>query len=303
MFDVVVIGGSYAGLSAALQLGRARKKVLVVDGGQRRNRTAAHAHGFLGRDGESPARIAEDARRDVRAYPTVAFRDGHAEHARAIGSGFEVQVGGEWIATRRILLAMGVVDTLPAIEGLAERWGHTVAHCPYCHGYELDRGRLGVLATPTLPHHLPILISEWSEPGGTTLFLQGTELAADALAALDARKIRLEKSAVVRIEGPTAAPGKGIALVLADGRKTELAGLFVPPKTHIPGTLVDELGCALAEGPMGPYVKVDDMKVTSVPGVFACGDLAMAAGTVALAVADGARAGASVHQSLVFRPA
>ena len=161
MYDVIVIGGSYAGLAATLQLARARRDVLVLDSGKRRNRFAAHAQGFLGQDGQSPETIATRGREEVLAYPTVTWREAEVREAKAIPGGFSVRAGAEEYRAKRLLLATGVVDDLPKVEGLAERWGKTVFHCPYCHGYELNEGRIGVLASTPLIAHMAPLATEW----------------------------------------------------------------------------------------------------------------------------------------------
>lgn len=302
VFDVIVVGGSFAGLSAALQTARARCRVLVIDAGQRRNRFAAHSHGFLGRDGADPAQIVADARAQLLAYPTVTWLDATATSARAIDGGFAIGLGdGTTRTTRRVILATGVVDDLPAVPGVAERWGKSIFHCPYCHGYELARGAIGLLASHPLAGHGAQLLPDW---GDTTLFtaLPGQPplaLDADTVRALDRRGVRREDTPVIAIEGDDLTQP---IVRLADGRTIALAGVFVVPKLRIAHPLARELGCALEPGPLGDYLKTDPMsKETSVPGVFACGDVATAAGNVAGAVGDGARAGAFAHQSIIFR--
>src|SRR5215212_7100600 len=144
MHDAIVVGGSYAGIAAALQLVRARRKVLVIDGGARRNRFASSSHGFLGQDGRDPGEIAATAREQLLAYPTVTWIEGAATRAHAAGTAFAVTLGdGATHEARRLILASGVTDELPDIPGVAERWGRSIFHCPYCHGYELGGGRIG----------------------------------------------------------------------------------------------------------------------------------------------------------------
>ncbi len=139
-YDVIIIGGSYAGLSAALQLGRARRRVLVIDAGKRRNRFASHSHGFLGQDGKAPGEIIAEARRQIEAYETIDWIDGLATNVSGAFDAFEVEIdGGERKTGRRLVIAAGVTDDLPPIPGLRERWGQSVFHCPYCHGYELNQ--------------------------------------------------------------------------------------------------------------------------------------------------------------------
>lgn len=290
-FDVIVVGGSYAGLSAALQLARARRRVLVVDAGRRRNRFADRSHGFLTQDGTEAAAIAAQGRAQLRAYPNVAWANDTAVAARADGAGFDVALpDGGTVRGLRLVLATGVADTLPAVPGLEERWGRTVFHCPYCHGYELDEGPIGVLAAGELSLHQALMLPDW---GPVTLLLNGAfDPRPDQLAALAARGVTVERTPVACIEAAA-------DVVLRDGRTVQLAGLFVAARTHIASPLAQQLGCALEEGPMGQFVATDAQKASSVPGVFCCGDMARAAGNVALAVADGALAGIAAHRSLI----
>ena len=290
-FDVIVVGGSYAGLSAATQLARARRRVLVIDGGRRRNRYADRSHGFLTQDGTEAAAIAAQARAQLRAYPTVAWANETAVAASSAGAGFDVALpDGGTVRARRLILATGVVDTLPAVDGLEERWGTSVFHCPYCHGYELDEGAIGVLAAGEASLHQALMLPDW---GQVTLLLNGAfEPQPDQLAALARRGVAVERTPVARIEGRA-------DVVLRDGRRLRLAGLFVATRTHIASPLAGQLGCVLETGPLGPYVATDAQKASSVPGVFCCGDMARPAGNVALAVADGALAGIAAHRSLI----
>ncbi|WP_442579002.1 NAD(P)/FAD-dependent oxidoreductase [Mesorhizobium sp. ASY16-5R] len=295
MFDAIVIGGSYAGLSAALQLARARRKVLVIDGGQRRNRFAAASHGFLGQDGRAPGDIVADARAQLMAYPTVDWIDGMAKTAEATGPVFAVETeDGESLEARRIVLAIGVSDELPEIPGLAERWGKKVFHCPYCHGYELGNGPIGVLGVSAASMHHAMMLPDW---GRTTFFVNDAfDLDEDRLDDLKRRNVTVERGKVVGISG-------GADVELAGGRIVPVAGLFTATRTRPAGTLVEQLGCALEDGPMGPFIRTDAVKETTVTGVFAVGDAARGAGNVALAVGDGAMGGAGTHQSLIFRGA
>lgn len=168
-FDAIIVGGSYAGLSAATQLARARRRVLVIDGGQRRNRYASHSHGFLTQDGSGTAAIAAEGKAQLLAYATVTWLDGTAVQAVAgrDGDGFDVTLAdGKVVHGRRLVLASGVVDELPPVDGLSERWGGSVFHCPYCHGYELEQGAIGVLATGPLSMHHALMLPDW----GTVTF-------------------------------------------------------------------------------------------------------------------------------------
>jgi thioredoxin reductase len=318
--DVLIIGGSYAGMSAGLPLARARRSVLVVDAGQRRNRFAAASHGLLTQDGVPPGEIAAEGRAQLMDYPSVDWVAGQVERLQRSGDGFEARLkGGAVYRGRRVILANGVRDELPPLPGLAERWGRQVFHCPYCHGYELQQGPVGVLATSEMSAHQALMLPDW---GPTTYLLDGRPLPDDAtLAQLRARGVTLEPAPVERLAGDDAlqvllsAPGAGLRparpprgprelraarhSLEKDGRTLYLAGLFIATRTD-PGPLPDQLGCALEDGPMGRFVRTDAMKATTVPGVFACGDLARGAGSVPLAVGDGALAGVAAHRSLMF---
>lgn len=292
MYDVIVIGGSYAGMAAALILARARRKVAVLDAGLRRNRFADASHGLLGQDGKAPGAIAADAKEQLLKYPSVTWINGAAASAEKTGESFSVRSdGGEILSARRLILATGVRDELPDVPGLAERWGKSVFHCPYCHGYELDQGSLGVLAVGEVSMHHGMLIPEW---GRTTFFLNGAfEPNEEQMSQLLARGVKIESERVAEITGE-------VSVKLEDGRTIELAGLFVASRTTPSSPLAEELGCELAESPLGLYINTNDMKETSVTGVFACGDVARAAGNVTFAISDGALAGLSAHRSLIF---
>jgi thioredoxin reductase len=290
MYDAIVVGGSYAGLSAATQLARARRRLLVIDAGKRRNRFAEVSHGFLSRDGAAPGAIVAEARTQLLAYPTVEWHDGEAIAAEAIDDGFAVtDAGGTRVEARRLVLALGVSDTLPEIPGLAERWGRSVFHCPYCHGYEVD-GQIGVLAVrPDSVHHA-FMLPDW---GPTIYFLNGQALDTEARGKLVARGVSFESE-------PIRAIGGHADIELASGRIVRLGGLFTATGTQPSSPLAEQLGCAMDESPAGQFIRTDGMKATTVPGVYACGDAARAFGNVAFAVGDGAQAGAATHQSLMF---
>ena len=291
-YDAIIIGGSYAGLSAALQLARARRRVLVADAGRRRNRFARSSHGFLTQDGQKPEDVAALGKAQVVAYPTVEWADVEARSARVTENGFSVELGPDRrIEARRLILATGVTDELPATPGLAERWGASVFHCPYCHGYELGAGPIGVLATSEMAMHYAVMLPDWGE---TILFLNDA-FAPDAEQSKELRRrsVRVVPGRVARIEGHA-------DVVLADGTTVAVAGIFAATRTRPSTPIADDIGCAFEDGPMGRVLKTDAFKAASVPGVFACGDLARPMHSVALAVADGALAGVGAHRSILF---
>lgn len=290
-FDAIVVGGSYAGMSAALILARARQRVLVIDAGLRRNRFAKAAHGFLGQDGRAPDAIAADGKAQLLAYPNVQWLDGNATRAEAAGVGFQVHVAEQSYHAERLILATGVVDELPEVDGLVERWGRSVFHCPYCHGYELNEGRIGVLAVGPLSMHHAIMLPNW---GKVTFFLNET-FAPDETerATLAAKGVIIESRRVRRIV-------ETATVELTDGQRIAFDGLFTASRTHMASPLAEQLGCAFEDSPMGSFIRTNAMKETTVPGVFACGDAALMGSNVALAVGDGAQAGFSAHRSMLF---
>ncbi|MBN3796676.1 NAD(P)/FAD-dependent oxidoreductase [Burkholderia sp. Ac-20392] len=295
--EVIVIGGSFAGLSAAMQLARARRRVLVIDAGRPRNRFAAHAHGFFGQDGKPPAQIVDEAAAQLDAYPTVQRIAGDVRTAERDADGrFHVTLAdGSRASADRLILATGIRDELPALPGLAERWGVSVLHCPYCHGYEVSGRQLGVLASHPLSVHQAILIPDW---GPTTWFTQGVaEANPEEAALLDARGVRIERSPVVEILGD--AP-RIEALRLADGQVVPIDALFVGARTAMASDLAQQLGCAFDDGPLGPVVRVDAGKQASVAGVFVAGDASTPMTNATFASASGVMAGVAAHRSLIW---
>lgn len=306
-YEVIVIGGSFAGLSAAMQLARARRRVCVLDAGQPRNRFAAASHGFFGQDGEPPLAMIEQARRKLLAYPTVTLRQGTAVSATAQHSagspenGFVVVLDdGTTMEAHKLVLAFGVSDGLPDIEGLRKCWGASVLHCPYCHGYEFAGQRLGVLYHSAGSAMHAQLIADW---GPTTLFLNGeTTLEPGEHERLLALSIGVEPARIAALEGAGQAL-HGVRLQAhggSDARMVPLDALYVAATTRPASPLAEQLGCAFDDGPMGPYIRTDANKMTTVPGVYAAGDLTLMRHNATLASAEGVLAGVGAHQALVF---
>lgn len=288
--DAVVVGGSFAGLSAALQLARARRQVAIIDSGLRRNRFADVSHGFLGQDGRAPGDLVADAKAQLLAYPTVHWLSAVAGSATRTPSGFEVSTGDQVLVTRRLVLATGVVDELPALPGLAERWGRSVFHCPYCHGFELEMGPIGVLGSGPMSLHQAMLLPDW---GPVTLIVnQAFEPDDSQSQLLRGRGVSIETVPVAAIEDHA-------TVRLVDGRRLTFAGLFTLTRTRLSSPIAQQLGCDVDQGPSGPYIRRSEFMETTVAGVFACGDTSRPFGNVATAVADGAIAGAFAHRSLI----
>lgn len=296
MYDVAIVGGSYAGMAAGLQLAQTRRHIVVVDADQPRNRFSARSRGFLTQDGKSPEDIVAAGYAELAQYPTVDWHKGEVETIVGEVGDFtltlaEPRAAASSFRARRVILAAGVDDDLPALPGLKERWGTHVFHCPYCHGFDLNRGHIGVLAHSAAAMHLALMLPDW---GKTTLFLNDT-FAPDKrqLQKLDERGTHIEHGAVERLAG------EGVKVVMADSRVFPLEGLFVVTQT-IPSTLALRLGCEIETTPLGRVIKTSAAQATSVPGVFACGDIARPVGNLSLAVSDGALAGQAAHHSLVF---
>lgn len=296
--DVIVIGGSYAGLSGAMQIARSGRPVCILDSGQPRNRFAEHSHGFFGQDGQTPQHMILQARADLARYPNVTFLNTRAVRATSAAGGFRVITeAGETLRAQKLLLAYGVVDILPDIPGLQERWGVTALHCPYCHGYEVKGRRLGVLSVGPFSTHQALLISDW---GPVTYFLNGQPQPDEpTLAKLAARGVTIETQLVTALEGASPALS---GVRLSDGRLTSLDALFLGSRIRFASDIAEQLGCATEEGMQGTLLSTDTSKQTTVPGVYAAGDITPRIGNASMAAADGVWAGVCLHQSLIFGP-
>ena len=287
--DVVVVGGGAAGLSAALVLGRARRRVAVVDAGSPRNAPAAHMQGFLSRDGMPPARLLEAGRHEVLRYGVEVV----AGHVVAVEPGFAVRLaGGTTLTARRLVLTTGSADELPDIPGVRERWGRDLLHCPYCHGWEVRDQPLGVLGTVTGSVDHALLVRQWSDD--VVFFAHTYRLAPDESARLRARGIRVVTGEVARL----VVAGDLLAGVeLADGRVVPRTAVFVRPgNVPRPGGLAASLGCDLdAAG----FPVVDRTGRTSVPGVWAAGNAVDPRAQVITAAGAGSAAAIAVNADLV----
>jgi thioredoxin reductase len=237
--EVIVVGGSFAGLAAALQLVRARRRTLIVDSGAPRNRFARSSHGFLGQDGQPPAAILEHARAQVLAYPAAQFVRGTAEQASRAEGTFSVKLStGETFTARRLILATGIVDELAELPGLQERWGATVLHCHYCHGYEVAGRRLGLLATSERSVAAALLLPDWSDQ--VTLFTNGVlTLSTEQRAALQTRGVAIETEPVATLLGDAPAL---TGIRLRDDRTVPLDALFTGSRTRMASPLAEQLG-------------------------------------------------------------
>lgn len=296
MNDVIIVGGSFAGLSAALQLGRARRTVTVLDTNTHRNRYAAHAHGILGHDGKPPRQILNEARAQLAHYPTVHILESGADAIAGEFDHFTVSIeGGETLHSRRVLLSHGIIDQFPDLPGFAESWGISVLHCPYCHGFEVADGRLGILYSNPVGLHMGTLLADWSDR--LTLFADGHTLPDDELAKLAAQGVSVVLPKITRLDQLA---GQISAVVLETGERVPLDAMFAHPRQKISAKFHEQLDLALTEGPLGSVIKVDDMFETSRKGIFAAGDVASLMQSANLAMGNGAMAGVMCHRSLLF---
>lgn len=297
-YDTVVVGGSFAGLSAAMMLARARRRLLLVDAGRPRNRFAAASHGFLGQDGVAPAEIMREGLTQLARYPSVDFIHAEALTAARDGEGTSLALSdGAVVRARMLVLTTGVADDLP-LESMRPRWGVSVLHCPYCHGYEVRDRSLAVVANVPGAAHQALLLPDW---GPTTFYTQGAfEPSPEEAAQLARRGVKIERTPVVELLGDGA---ETRALRLADGREIPTGAVFTAPRTRMASPLAEQLGCAFNDGMTGPYVQVDETQQTSVPGVFAAGDAASPMYNATLASAAGVMAGAAAHRALVMEAA
>lgn len=290
-YDVAIIGGSYAGLAAALPLVRARKNIIVIDSGERRNRFVEYSHGFLTQDGSKASEIAQLAKIQLLAYDTVDWHEGVLQQVERIDDIFYLCIDKKKsISAKRLIIATGVTDQLPEIAGVAERWGKTIFHCPYCHGYELNQGRIGLIATSEYVNHMAMMLPDW---GHTILFLNGLKLEDDVLKQLETRGVLIEYREIQEIVGQS-------DIVLNDGSVIQVDGIFISTQCRISQDWIFKLGCEIEQNIMGEMIKTNTIKETSVAGIFACGDVARLGGSVPLAVGDGTIAGVAAHRSLII---
>lgn len=294
MYDVIVVGGGAAGLSAALILGRARRRALVIDAGEPRNAPSHESHSFFTRDGAPPRELVRIGREQAAAYG-VEVREGRATDASRLEDGsFEVTLeDGERVCARRLLLATGVVDELPDIPGFAERWGKSVLHCPYCHGWEIRDQPFAILVNGPGTLDFVALLHGWSRD--LTVCTNGpAELDDETRAKLARHGVPVREEPIAALEGPGEALER---VVFAQGEPLACAALFHRPDQRPAGDLAHRLGCARRDDGM---LQLDMMYQSSVPGVYIAGDLTRRMQQVGAAAAQGAHAAAGINHALLM---
>jgi thioredoxin reductase len=293
-FDVIVVGGGAAGLSAALTLARARRRVLVIDAGLPRNRFSPHSHGVLGLDGEASSALLERGRDEAARFGTEFAAEEAAAARLADGLFFVTTASGHEFACRRLIVATGVRDVLPEIPGLAEQWGTGVVVCPYCDGYESRDRRIGVLATSPRSVHQAQLVRQWSSD--LVYLVAGTpQPLADDAAALAARGIALEKRVIIEVLGGS----DGVTVRYRDGSTDDFHRIFTSPRPEFQDELLHRLDARFAETPRGAVVAVDATGRTSVDGLWAVGNVTDASAKVSMAIGQGSAAAYAVNEDLV----
>jgi thioredoxin reductase len=293
-FDVIVVGGSYSGLAAGMALGRALRAVLIIDSGSPCNAQTPHSHNFITQDGVAPGEISALARSQVKAYETVEFHDDLAVEAQKTEGGFLVRTAaGDEFSARKLIFATGIRDQLAPIPGLAECWGITALHCPYCHGYEVRHQATGLLGNGEPGFDFAGLIANWTKD--LTLLTNGEPtLSGEQSERLSRRGIEVVSKEIVNLEHER---GRLQRVVFKDGTTLPFSALYVRPKFEQHCPIPEALGCDLTEE---GYIEVGPSQRTSVPGVYACGDNTSSMRTVANAVAAGTTAGMMANKELAL---
>ncbi|OOQ59717.1 NAD(P)/FAD-dependent oxidoreductase [Mucilaginibacter pedocola] len=292
-FDAIIIGGSYAGLSAAMALGRALRKVLVLDAGKPANRQTPHAHNFITHDGETPAAISAKAKEQVLEYPTITFKTGTAINALQQDGLFIIETDGEETYTgRKLLFATGIVDVMPDIAGTAECWGISVLHCPYCHGYEVRNRPTAILANGDIGFEFSKIITNWTQE--ITLLTNGpSTLKEEQIAELEKHNITINPKPIKSISHED---GYMNNICFEDGSNLKLTVMYAKLPFIQTCPLLQTLGCEFTDA---GFIKIDEMQATTVKGVYAAGDNTTMMRSVPSAVAQGNKAGAMINHQLV----
>lgn len=291
-FDVIIVGGSYAGLSSAMALGRSMRNVLIIDSGLPCNQQTPHSHNFITQDGVKPKEIAEIAKTQVLKYDTVKLLNDLAVSGQKTKDGFIIttQTGKEFKA-KKLVFATGIKDIMPDIKGFSECWGISVIHCPYCHGYEFRNQKTGIFSNGEKAFHVASLVNNLTD--NLTILTSGkAEFNSEQLEKLNKNNIRIVEKEIAEIEHEN---GHIKNVIFKDGSKMNFEALYssVPFTQH--SDIPTALGCELTEQ---GYIKVDNFQKTTVKGIFACGDNSTMMRSVAYAVATGGISGSMTNKEL-----
>ncbi|KMQ65586.1 pyridine nucleotide-disulfide oxidoreductase [Chryseobacterium angstadtii] len=291
-YDVIIIGGSYAGLSAGMSLGRSLRNTLIIDSGKPCNRQTPHSHNFITHDGKTPKEISGLAREQVAAYSTVNFYEGSAIKLKNTDPGFDVETSaGEIFHAKKLILASGIKDIMPDIPGFAECWGISVLHCPYCHGYEVRNEVTGILSDGDMAYDFSKLVYNLTKD--LFLFTNGQSvLSKEQKQKLAQNNISLVEDEIEKIEHEN---GNIRKMIFKSGKEISMKVLYAKVSFEQSINASGNLDVELTEQ---GFVKTDGMQKTNIPGVFACGDNVTMMRSVANAVAQGNFTGAVVNKEL-----
>ena len=292
-FDAVIVGGSYTGLAAAMGLGRAMRKVLVIDNGLPANRYTPVSHNFLTHDGRQPSEITEIARQEVAKYESVQLMNGLVVGAEPSGNEFYLSLAsGQHYRASKLVFATGIIDVLPDIIGFPECWGKSVLHCPYCHGYEVRNQKTGIFGNGDYAFEFGSLISNWTDD--LTIYTNGSsKLTPEQTAKLLSHNIQIVEDRIGLLRHNQ---GYVETIVFTNGMTADVKAIYMRPAFVQNSDLPKLIGCELTEG----YIKVDSGFHTTVPGIYACGDNVTRLRTVANAVAMGTTTAMTLNKDLVL---
>jgi len=292
-YDVIIIGGSYSGLSAAMSLGRSLRKVLVIDSGKPCNAQTPHSHNFLTQDGKTPKEISTIAREQVEKYDTIKFYQGFATSGIKTENGFEITTEkGDRFESKKLIFATGIIDEIPNIKGFQECWGISLIHCPYCHGYEFQNKKTAIIANGDRGFHIASLVNNLTKD--LTIFTRGKANFTD----VQIQKLKHNNIEIIETEISELKHHHGMVenMVLTDGKIMNFDAVYGAFSFTQHSNFPETLGCEMTE--MG-HIKIDQFQKTNIPGLFACGDNCSPMRSVANSVFQGNLAGAMVNAELV----
>jgi len=292
IFDIIIIGGSYSGLAAAMALGRSLRNILIIDSGKPCNKQTPHSHNFLTQDGNTPKEISETAKLQVQKYDTVKFYNGIAINANKEDFGFAVKTDSEEIfKAKKLIFATGLKDIFPKIEGFSECWGISILHCPYCHGYEVKNEETGIIANGEAGFEYARLISNWTKK--LTIFTNGkSNFTKEQAEKLSSKNIQIIEKEILKVNH---SEGKVESVEFADNSKAEVKAIYARPDFEQHCKIPIDLDCEINEQGL---LKVDAFQKTTVKNIYACGDNC-AMRSLALAVSTGTMAGVVANKDLI----
>jgi thioredoxin reductase len=292
-FDVIIIGGSYAGLSAAMALGRSLRKVLIIDGGQRCNRQTPHAHNFITHDGSEPGLIAEKARAEVLKYTTVTLLNELAIAGEKTGNGFTISTHTQQkFLAKKLIFASGIKDMMPEIKGFAQCWGISVVHCPYCHGYEIRNQKTAIMANGAKAFHSAGLINNLTSDL-TILTMGPADFAPEEIDKLKRKNINIIEKPVLELVHQNGLLEK---VIYNDGSEEHFSAIYASVPFTQNSEIPHSLGCEFTETGL---IKVNSFQATTVEGIYACGDNSAMMRSIASSVYTGNVAGAILNKELI----